>query len=102
MDYFLRKEVMKEELIAAILGELEPTSFFGIKLQAQEKQIRLSKQEKTIVRLITEGLMSKEIADRLFISKSTVDTHRRNINRKLGVNGTAELLKKVYDGSIEV
>ena len=30
MDYFLRKEVMKEELIAAILGELEPTSFFGI------------------------------------------------------------------------
>lgn len=102
LDYFLRKEVMKEELIAAILGELEPTSLNGIKVHTQEKQVRLSKQEKTIVRLIAEGLMSKEIADRLFVSKSTVDTHRRNINRKLGVNGTAELLKKVYDGSIEV
>lgn len=102
LDYFFRKEVMKEELLAAIRGELPPTPFQQTKSDTYENPVRLSKQEKTIVKLITEGLMSKEIADRLFISKSTVDTHRRNINRKLGVNGTAELLKMVYEGSIQI
>jgi len=44
---------------------------------------------------------SHEIADELFIGKSTVDTHRKNMIRKLGLSGAGELLRyaleKKYD-----
>lgn len=42
-----------------------------------------------------EGLTSKEIAEKLFISELTVQTHRKNIMTKLQVRNVAELLKKV-------
>ncbi len=98
INAFLKKEAVKEELIAAILGLNAPQKF--TEDPSETNGVKLSKQEKVIVKLVAEGLMSKEIASRLSISKSTVDTHRRNINKKLGVTGTAELLKVVYEGSI--
>ncbi len=52
----------------------------------------LSEREKEIARLICHGKTSQEIADILFISKNTVDTHRRRILEKLGVKSTAELI----------
>lgn len=45
----------------------------------------LSRREKEIIREIALGLTSKEIGDKLFISLHTVLTHRKNINRKLGI-----------------
>ena len=56
---------------------------------------RLTQREKEIARLCCEGLLSKEIADRLDISQRTVETHKNNIFHKLGINTTAEL-KKYY------
>ncbi len=52
---------------------------------------QLSEREKEVLKLIIEGKTSKEIADILFISKSTVDTHRRNIQEKTGTKTAAEL-----------
>jgi DNA-binding NarL/FixJ family response regulator len=54
---------------------------------------RLSRREREIFRLIVAGTGAKEIASRLFISSKTVDTHRTNINRKLGVRTTANLVR---------
>ena len=54
---------------------------------------RLSRREREIFRLVVAGSGSKEIASRLFISVKTVDTHRTNINRKLGVRTTASLIR---------
>ncbi|HVZ89340.1 MAG TPA: response regulator transcription factor [Polyangia bacterium] len=54
---------------------------------------RLSRREREIFRLVVSGSGSKEIASRLFISVKTVDTHRTNINRKLGVRTTASLIR---------
>jgi DNA-binding NarL/FixJ family response regulator len=48
--------------------------------------------EAEIIRLIAEGLTAKEIANRKFISVHTVNTHRKNIFRKLSVNSTSELI----------
>lgn len=45
-------------------------------------EIGLSTREKEIQEKVMEGKSSKEIADKLFIEKSTVDTHRKNINVK--------------------
>lgn len=51
----------------------------------------LSEREKEIVASLAEGLSSKLIADRLGLSKHTVDTHRRNLIRKAGAKNTLEL-----------
>lgn len=53
----------------------------------------LSFREKEILGLIARGKTSHEIADQLFIGKSTVDTHRKNMIRKLGLSGAGELLR---------
>ncbi len=51
----------------------------------------LSTREKEILSLILSGNSSKDIAKELYISKHTVDTHRRNVLKKLNLHSTAEL-----------
>ena len=55
----------------------------------------LTLREMEIVRHCCEGLQSKEIATRLNISKRTVETHKNNIFRKLGIGSTADLIRLV-------
>lgn len=52
----------------------------------------ISNREKDIVRLLLTKNTSEEIADKLNISKHTVDTHRRNILKKLNIESTSELI----------
>jgi DNA-binding NarL/FixJ family response regulator len=54
---------------------------------------KLTAREKEIVRLIADGLSSQEIADKLFVSRRTVDTHRSNIMKKLGLRNTSALIR---------
>jgi len=49
-------------------------------------------QEKRIIELCRDGLSGKGIADRLYISLRTVNNHKNNIFRKLGINSTAEMV----------
>lgn len=53
----------------------------------------LTKREKTIIAMIANGKASKEMADELFISIHTINTHRKNIINKTGCNSFAALLK---------
>lgn len=53
----------------------------------------LSGREREVLQLLAEGLTSGEIADRLTISTNTVDTHRRNLMKKLDLHSVAELTK---------
>jgi len=53
----------------------------------------LGAREREVLQLITEGNTSAETAKRMHISIRTVETHRRNLVRKLGLRGTAELTK---------
>ncbi|WP_304133549.1 response regulator [Mesonia mobilis] len=75
-------------------------SFLNIDHSKQEKSI-LSKTEREILRLIGEGKTSNEIAEIRFCSVSTVETHRKNMMRKLELQGKGELLRyaleKKYD-----
>lgn len=57
----------------------------------------LTSREKEIVKCLYLGMSSKEIANHLFISKATVDTHRQNLIRKWEVTNTAGLLKKAVE-----
>ncbi len=54
--------------------------------------IILSEREIEVITLIAEGLTNIEISDKLFLSKHTVNTHRKNIMAKLGVKNTAGIV----------
>ncbi|HEY1022257.1 MAG TPA: response regulator transcription factor [Flavisolibacter sp.] len=56
--------------------------------------IPLTKREKEILQLIANGLSNQEIADKLFISLRTVETHRFNLTQKLDVKNAAGLVKE--------
>ncbi|CAM1340995.1 Oxygen regulatory protein NreC (fragment) [Tenacibaculum amylolyticum] len=59
----------------------------------KSEKVVLSNREKEILHLIANGKTSKEIAEELFIAKTTVDTHRKNMIRKLDLNSGNELVK---------
>ena len=60
----------------------------------------LTKREKQILRLLFEGVGNKEIAEQLNKSIRTVETHRFNIMKKLGVNNVVELIKKIEEEQV--
>lgn len=61
--------------------------------QAAEK---LSEREKEVLECIASGLTTHEIGEKLFISKNTVETHRKNLLYKLKAKNTAELVNNAY------
>ena len=58
-------------------------------------QIMLTDREKQIVKLMIDGLTNKEISNALFISESTVETHRKNIYRKTETHSLPKLIQAV-------
>lgn len=54
--------------------------------------VRLSEREQEIITLIAEGFTNTTIAEKLFLSPHTVNTHRKNIMNKLGVKNTASIV----------
>jgi DNA-binding NarL/FixJ family response regulator len=97
------KTAGKEEIIEALNASLKGKKHYSNELldmlfEPNERKIhgeepgQLTNSEIEIVRLISEGLTTKEIAVRKFISFHTVITHRKNIFRKLGVTSISELI----------
>jgi DNA-binding NarL/FixJ family response regulator len=60
----------------------------------------LTKREKEILGLITEGLTNTQIAEKLFISIDTVDSHRKNLYSKLNVKNTVMLMRYAIDNNL--
>ena len=56
----------------------------------------LTRREKEVLVLIAEGMTNNEIAEKIFISASTVDTHRKNLLAKMPARNTAELVKLAF------
>lgn len=57
------------------------------------REASLSAREREVLQLIAEGYTNKAIAERLFISVKTVEAHKEHIVQKLGVRGSAELIR---------
>ncbi len=60
----------------------------------------LTPREHEVLQLIIEGSSNRDIAASLHISVKTVETHRQNIGTKLGVKGTAELIRFALDNEL--
>ncbi|WKN40671.1 helix-turn-helix domain-containing protein [Tunicatimonas pelagia] len=53
---------------------------------------QLTNREKEVIPLVVRGLTSTQIAEKLRITRSTVDTHRKNVNRKLAIESPYQLV----------
>jgi DNA-binding NarL/FixJ family response regulator len=99
---YILKNAPKEELIKAIHAVHDGSIFFsgevGQALQDYQRSSKkelpvLSRREKEILELIAEGYTNPQIAEKLFISQFTVDSHRKNLLAKLDVKNTASLIR---------
>lgn len=106
---FLLKNMERDELLVAI----ERVMKGGVYLSpdANEKviqQIRkigsasqnlpvLTRREKEILQLLADGMKSSKIAEKLFLSNHTVDTHRKNMLQKFNVHNTQSLINRVKE-----
>ncbi|SFM66607.1 DNA-binding response regulator, NarL/FixJ family, contains REC and HTH domains [Algoriella xinjiangensis] len=96
VDAAVLKEVSNKELIAVVRAVFKGT----YKKENDHKTTKiinpalLSSREKEIVNLIADGLTVIEIAEKIALSKYTVETHKKNIFLKLNVTNNAELIKK--------
>ena len=95
-DYLLKPvdiDELKEAIIRFKVSQNEQAKIFlPSKLK---KEYNLTDREIEVVNLLLEGKSSAEIAEKLFLSKHTVDTHRRNIIEKMRLKSTNELLSKI-------
>ena len=99
---YLLKNVTESELIQAINKVYRGTSYFGSEIQQVMANTifhtlgdvpRLTKREKQVLKLIVSGKTSNKIAEELHISPLTVETHRRNLMKKVNAGNTASLVK---------
>jgi DNA-binding NarL/FixJ family response regulator len=99
---YILKNSSKEELIKAIHAVYKGDIYFsgetGEALQAYQKAAKfelpvLSSREKEILGLIAEGYTNPQIAEKIFLSSFTVDSHRKNLLAKLNVKNTASLIR---------
>jgi len=104
---YLLKNISKEELSTAILKIAGGGIYFDEKvleelnrysnIRKENNDAHLTHREVEIIRLIEKEKSNKEIADTLFISERTVETHRKNIFRKTKTNSVIGLVKYSYE-----
>lgn len=99
---YLLKNATSDELVTAISQVHEGHFYFGSEVQkiladsvTQETRDipKLTRRETHILKLIADGKTTNIIAEELFISPLTVETHRRNLMQKMEVSNAASLIK---------
>lgn len=105
---YLLKNVGRQELIdgihtvsnGGIYFSFEAGKIYRTTMEKSSRQPVLTKREKEIIKLIAEGLTNTQIAQQLFLSVDTVDSHRKNLYTKLNVKNTALLIRYAIDNGI--
>lgn len=114
IDGYLLKNTEKSDLLNGIraiakgqqvfskpISEMMTKSFISKESQNSKKlNSDLTKREKEILELIVKGMTSREIAEKLYISPRTVDTHRANLMGKLEIKNTAELVRYALEKNL--
>jgi DNA-binding NarL/FixJ family response regulator len=106
---YLIKSASKEEIAEAIQTVMNGKMYVSVSMEHLTRPLSLTptdalpaitKREKEILSLIAEGLTNNQIAEKLFISPLTVDSHRKNLLTKLNVNNTASLIKLAVENHL--
>ena len=96
VDGFVPKNAEKEELLLAIKTILKGEKYFSKENKFSKKrasEIKLTKREIDVITLIAQEYTTNEIADKLFLSKHTIESYRKKIISKLNVRNLAGLTK---------
>lgn len=99
---YLLKNASKEELIDAIDSVMNGEEYLcleaAVSLELPETSIPIiTKREKEVLGLICEGYTNPEIAEKLFISLPTANTHRKSLLSKFGAKNVASLVKMAVE-----
>lgn len=105
---YVLKNVGKEELREAIQEVYKGNTYLSLEAgQAlenykteQNKLPMLTRREKEVLGLIAEGYTNPEIAQKLFVSTDTIDSHRKNLLAKMNVKKTAALIKFAVENKL--
>jgi DNA-binding NarL/FixJ family response regulator len=103
---YVLKNASKEELLEAIAAVLSGKTYLSMEaaLSLREKSHAIpliTRREKEVLQLIAAGLTNAEIAEKIFISIPTVNTHRKSLLEKFDAKNTAILIgKAMKDGVI--
>lgn len=95
---YLLKNAGRSELLKGIEMAMQNKSFMSheaalsLRKTGDDNQPVLTHREKEVLQLIASGLTNQEIADRLFIGITTVETHRKNLLQKFGARNVAALV----------
>ena len=98
--YILKNSSLKE-VLNAIVSVYEGNTYFDANLNTNDLQVNgttkkkglLTKRQIEILELVAQGKTSREIATQLYIGIRTVETHRKNMIRILGLQGKGELMR---------
>lgn len=100
-DGYLMKSASKEEIEKALRTVDEGKMYLGVDVDinsVEKKELKeipiISSREKEVLALISEGLTNQQIAEKLFVSVHTIDSHRKSLLTKFSVNNTAGLIKQ--------
>lgn len=110
---YVTKNSNRSEMFEAILSANQGKVFICKEIQENlAKQVfeddetpdisKLSEREVEVLKHIKDGLSSKEISEKLFLSTRTVEVHRSNILKKLNLKNTASLLKFIHNSSLDI
>jgi DNA-binding NarL/FixJ family response regulator len=104
---YVLKNISKQQLLEAIEKIAAGGIYFsdevldalgrGEKRRKENEEAHLTTREIEIIGLIEKELSNRQIAEKLFISERTVETHRKNIFRKTGINTVLGLIKYAYE-----
>lgn len=105
---YLLKNAAKQEIIEAIKTVIKGKNYLSFDAgqalrsdAAQQNAIPpLTKREKEVLIHIAEGLTNAQIAEKLFISIDTVESHRKNLHAKLNVKNTAMLVRFAMENGL--
>ncbi|MBK7650780.1 MAG: response regulator transcription factor [Flammeovirgaceae bacterium] len=96
---YVLKNATREELVEAIEMVMQGDKFLSdeaasaVKRNDDAKIPIITRREKEVLVLIADGMTNNQIADKLFISATTVDTHRKNLLTKFHAKNTATLIR---------
>ena len=97
---YLLKDAGKQEILAALREVSRGKTFFSFSAAEVLKKrttdgtlLPLTRREKEVLGLIADGLTNQEIAARLFLTSTTIDSHRKNMLTKLNARNTAALIR---------
>jgi DNA-binding NarL/FixJ family response regulator len=103
---FCSKNTSVAELLSAMQklmqGETYVCSGLGVNAEPRTELQELTDREKEVIRLLAKGYSSRLIAEELFITEHTVNTHRKRMLRKYGCNTTTALIDKLVMAGVDL